>query len=274
MARVRAAWQPKPGTVTRTVTRAVGYIRVSTIDQVLEGYGLQAQRQSLVDHAQSNGWDLVAMHADEGISGTVPVSGREGLRLALDAVLTGAADALMVRDLSRLGRHPVICWDVFNALDAIGASFVSILEPHLGSQTLRGLFIGIAADERTRMLERLRAGRLAKVRAGGVVGRPTYGYRVVDAGTARSRLEVVPDEASIVRRIFGERARGATLRDIAGGLNRDGVPSPSGIGRWHIGRLSLMLDSVAYRGDLRWREAGREWVTRGAIPAILDDLPA
>jgi hypothetical protein len=35
-----------------------------------------------------------------------------------------------------------------------------------------------------------------------------------------------------------------------------------------------MLDSVAYRGDLRWREAGREWVTRGAIPAILDDLTA
>ena len=272
MAKVRRQWQPKLGTVPKMVTRAVGYIRVSTTDQVLEGYGLEAQRQALVEHASSNGWDLVAMHADEGISGTVPVSGREGLRLALDAVLTGAADALMVRDLSRVGRHPVICWDVFNALDAIGASFVSISEPHLGSQTLRGLFIGIAADERTRMLERLRAGRLAKVRAGGVVGRPTYGYRVVDAGTVRSCLEVVSDEAIIVRRIFGERARGATLRDIAGGLNRDGVPSPSGVGRWHIGRLSLMLDSVAYRGDLRWREAGREWVTRGAIPAILDDL--
>jgi hypothetical protein len=89
---------------------------------------------------------------------------------------------------------------------------------------------------------------------------------------SESRFEVVPVEASIVRRIFDERSRGATLRDIAGGLNRDGVPSPSGVGRWHIGRLSLMLDSVAYRGDLRWREAGREWVTRGAMPVILDDL--
>jgi hypothetical protein len=48
--------------------RAIGYIRVSTDEQARSGLGLDAQRAAIT--ATRNGWDLVDVLADEGVSGT------------------------------------------------------------------------------------------------------------------------------------------------------------------------------------------------------------
>lgn len=270
MPRPRKAWTPKATAASRTVRNAVGYVRVSTSDQAKYGFGLDAQRTAIEAHATARGWNVIAIHADEGMSGTLGSSRRPGLSAAIDDVTSGRADALIVKELSRVGRIPAACVAVFDALDRVNATFASIAEPALGSELLRGLFAGMAADERTRILERTSNGRIEKAKRGGVVGRPPYGYQIADARTEHARFIIDEAEAVIVRRIFQARREGQTFRAIADRLNADGVPSPSGRGAWSASRICQMVDQPIYIGTLRWREGDREVRTANAVPAILD----
>lgn len=47
-------------------------------------------------------------------------------------------------------------------------------------------------------------------------------------------LEIVPEEAITVRRIYREFLAGASLKDIADALERDSIPSPSRQNKWHV----------------------------------------
>jgi DNA invertase Pin-like site-specific DNA recombinase len=81
----------------------VGYVRVSTAEQADSGAGLEAQRAAVSVEATRRGWDLVHVYEDPGVSGK-SVSGRPGLREALEAVEQGEAEALVVSKLDRLSR--------------------------------------------------------------------------------------------------------------------------------------------------------------------------
>jgi site-specific DNA recombinase len=94
-----------------------------------------------------------------------------------------------------------------------------------------------------------------------VPGGRSYGYEVVrELGprgeVLRGRRRIREDEAAVIRRIFAEYAAGRSARAIAAGLNRDGVPSPSG-GTWSAStingnrrRASGILYNEAYIGHL------------------------
>jgi site-specific DNA recombinase len=264
------------------VRRAVGYVRVSTGDQAEHGYGLDAQRAAILAYVTVRGWELVTLADDVGVSGTYGVDDRDrdgtprrpGLTLAMGLLESGAADALVVGALDRIGRAPSVCATIFDRLDRAGATFVSLAEPSLSSDLLRGLYAGIASDERRRILDRTRDGRRAKLEANGVVGRVPYGYVIVGARRT-ARVEIVETEATVVRAIYAARADGATLARIADDLNGAGTPGPTG-GRWHARVVQRVLDNVAYRGALQWSEGAMTaaaTIREGALPAILPVAP-
>jgi DNA invertase Pin-like site-specific DNA recombinase len=51
------------------MTRAVGYIRVSTQGQVRDGYSLAYQREEIMRYCGENAIELIAIYEDKGISG-------------------------------------------------------------------------------------------------------------------------------------------------------------------------------------------------------------
>lgn len=51
------------------MTRAVGYIRVSTQGQVRDGYSLSNQRDEIMRYCTENEIELVEIYEDKGISG-------------------------------------------------------------------------------------------------------------------------------------------------------------------------------------------------------------
>ena len=65
------------------MTRAIGYLRVSTEEQAL---GPEAQRASILAYAKARGLEVGSWHADLGVSGTTPIPDRPGLLAALDAL--------------------------------------------------------------------------------------------------------------------------------------------------------------------------------------------
>ena len=149
--------------------RAALYARVSTADQTCENQLLELRA-----YAGARGWTIVRDFVDAGVSGS-----RER-RPALDDLTKEARrrrfDVLVVWRLDRLGRslkHLVVTLDEFAA---VGIAFVSLNEG-IDCTTPAGklqlhLLAAIAEFERSRIIERVRAG-LARAKAQGKrLGRP------------------------------------------------------------------------------------------------------
>jgi site-specific DNA recombinase len=83
--------------------------------------------------------------------------------------------------------------------------------------------------------KKVRRGMAGVVRDGRHAGGRAYGYRAVLGHPGR--LEIVEEEASIVRRIFAAYATGRPPRDIAHDLNREGVRPPRGQ-RWNASTIN------------------------------------
>ena len=79
-----------------------------------------------------------------------------------------------------------------------------------------------------------------------------YGYRRLPrVGDRPAHLEVFEHEAAIVRRIFDDHVRkDISMRQIAKGLNRDGIRSPTGRAVWSVSTISRILRNEAYIGRI------------------------
>lgn len=88
-----------------------------------------------------------------------------------------------------------------------------------------------------------------------------YGYRVVEAtDTSAERLEIVPEQAVVVRRVFHEFARGVSCQRIAHALNEEHVPGPQGT--WAVSGLygspskgTGILNNELYIGRVVWNRS-------------------
>ncbi len=98
--------------------------------------------------------------------------------------------------------------------------------------------------EGTPVSEKVRSAMRRKAVKGEVLGRPPYGYRV----GPRRRLELVPEEAVVVRYIFRLYLQeGMGIRKIAGQLNNEAIQTRRG-GRWSMVTVRDILRNRAYLG--------------------------
>ena len=71
-----------------------------------------------------------------------------------------------------------------------------------------------------------------------------YGYEVGSDG----ELVVNPDEAKVVCWIFEQYLAGNSLWKIAAGLEKQGIPSPTGRSRWNREAIDKLLSNEKYTG--------------------------
>ena len=74
--------------------------------------------------------------------------------------------------------------------------------------------------------------------------RKCYGYDINPDG----ELVVNPDEARVVCWIFEQCLAGNSLGKIAAGLERQGIPSPTGRPRWNREAIDKLLSNEKYTG--------------------------
>jgi DNA invertase Pin-like site-specific DNA recombinase len=228
--------------------------------------GLEAQRDAVRKYAKAEGYELQGV-VQEAASGAA----REGElfslehRHVLSELVTCAErheyDVLLVATLDRLSRDQVEQLYVKRLLQRFGVTVVSAAGETNGEGAIGELverLIGAVHDfDRKRVLERLRAGKVQGRRLGRVVdGYGPYGYRQAGAG----KLEIVEEQAEVVRRIFREAKTGLGPGPIARGLNDDGVSGPRG-GQWNRQSVTNLLRSPLYAGELHG--------VKGAQPAIV-----
>jgi site-specific DNA recombinase len=145
---------------------------------------------------------------------------------------------------------------------------------------IMSVYAGMSRAERRRIQVRVRAAMAAQAECEGrfLGGRPPYGYRLADAGPHRNpvlaalgarchRLELDPQAALVVERIFALRLDGWGGKRIAGVLNAESVPCPSahdrcrnrhrsGVG-WMAGTVLSILANPRYTGHQVWNKQSR-----------------
>jgi site-specific DNA recombinase len=253
--------------------RVVGYIRVSTDTQATDGYGLTVQERAIRAFAESQGYELLDVIVDAGVSGAIAPAKREGFARVLELAAAGEISTLIVYKFDRLSRVMTDAVLVANDLQSrLGVSLRSVTEPldtasPIG-RTLFGLLAGMAQAERDAITQRTLNGRKQKAREGGYAcGRVPFGYRAVGDGN----LTVDADQAATVRQIFSLRADGASLRQIVAQLNADRKVSARG-GKWAPATVNNILDNPKYRGFVEYGFTfdGTEHVLeKSTFPAIL-----
>jgi site-specific DNA recombinase len=219
-----------------------------------------------------------------------------------DAVASVGLDRILITAPDRLARNYVHQVLLIEELQKHGAEVVFLdrpmsRDPH--DQLLLQIRGAVAEYERTLIAERMRRGRLRKLRAGTLLPwtQPPYGYRL-DPDRPRDPAGVRLDEveAAVVRDLFARFAdEGVTIIGLMQYLDRLGIASPRGRRCWSASALRGLLSNPAYLGQvyanrLRTRPAERrrsallpqgrgdggkrladpaEWIAFAAIPAIV-----
>ena len=233
----------------------VGYLRVSSDQQADEGHGLDVQRASIEQWADRAGAHLVAVIADEGVSGALEPPAREGWaevrRMAAD---NGAG--IVVARMDRLSRVLIGQEAELRALQDAGVPFESVAEPGIASDTGNILeddpsriafrqVLGVFADyERRVIVQRMARGKARKKAQGGWGGgMPPYGWT-----PAGGELEPHPAEQTALTIMRAYRAEGMGYGRIADRMNERGVKSKLGK-RWHASAVSSALSHPLNQED-------------------------
>lgn len=205
--------------------RAIGYCRVSTIDQAEFGVSLDAQTEKIVSWCEANGYELVQVHVDRGLSG-----GRSDNRPALQEALqmVSRGDSLVVYSLSRLARNTRDTLTIAETLERKGADLVSLSEridttSSTGKMVFRMLAV-LSEFERDVISERTSMAMTHLRNSGKYTGGfEPYGYR-----SEGGNLEVVAEEMNVVRQIHRLRNEGVSLRSICKALTAQGITTRMG----------------------------------------------
>jgi len=221
--------------------RAIIYTRVSTQGQAEEGVSLDAQEAKARAWAAAHDAAEVLVYRDEGMSGSK--TDRPGLVAALTAATRG--DALVVFSLSRLSRSTKHLLAVAEELRERGIELVSLSES-IDTTSAMGEFVftllaALAQLEREQARERTRAAlaykRTRREKTGGDV---PFGY------TARmGKLYSKSNEQEAIELMRRKRAKGASLREIAATLERQGVRRKGGAALWHPEAVRRVLEREA-----------------------------
>ncbi|BCO59611.1 recombinase family protein [Mycobacterium intracellulare subsp. intracellulare] len=197
--------------------RVIGYCRVSTKDQGNNGHGLGAQREALQRFCDQHGHELLTVTTDV-ISGAASdrMYGRE---VAISAIESGVADALLVRALDRATRDQEDAAKLFKRAERNSWRLMDCDKADSGDPSQRLLAdirIAVAAEERRKISERTKEG-LAKARKQGKrLGRPP---------------RIAPD---LTKRIVHMRMQDRlSANAIADALTAEYVPAPGGGARWY-----------------------------------------
>lgn len=235
----------------------VGYVRVSTDEQVREGLSLEAQKSKIKAWTHSMDFKLIALEEDAGISGK-NISAREGLKRALDLACSQKA-ALVVNSLSRLSRSTRDTLMVADKLDRAGADLVSLSEridttTAAGKMVFRMLAV-LNEFERDQISERTSA-ILQHLKSRLEAYSPTpYGFTRLG-----KILRPDPEEQRVIGKIRRMRHQGRSLRHIAKHLNTQKIPSKRG-SRWYPSTINYILNNCLHKRDEQTIIAARDRLT-------------
>ncbi len=232
--------------------RAVIYARYST--DLQNDKSVEDQISLCKAYAERQGFKLVKDYFDRAKSGA-SMFGRPGLADLMQAAERGIFDVLVAESPDRISRDIADLAHVHKTLRFRGITMNCVNGGEMDTIQI-GMHGIVGQMQREEGAKKVKRGMTGVVRSGRNAGGKAYGYRPVYG--KKGELEIIQEEASIVRRIFDLYSAGVGPRSIAAMLNDEGVTAPRGR-QWNASTINGndrrgygILRNPLYVGKIVW----------------------
>lgn len=230
--------------------RVAPYCRVSTsTDEQLDSYDNQIEYYTEKIKAQE-GWTMVDMFADPGITGT-SVKKRKEFQRMIKTCEKGKVDLVITKSVSRFCRNTLDGLEYVRKLKAIGVGVYfekeNVNTLYMDNEMILTFMMSQAQAESESMSGNIKWGHRKNFKDGKV-----YYHYAGFLGYRRGEddlPEIDPEEAEIVRRIFSRYLLGQSVAQISKELMADGIKTARGKDTWRDPVIRGMLQNEKYVGD-------------------------
>ena len=230
--------------------RVAPYCRVSTgSEEQLTSFTAQMDyyTQRIAD---TEGWSMVKMYADKGITGTSAKKRPEFLKMIRDAE-KGKIDLVITKSVSRFTRNTLDGLEYVRRLKRCGVGVYFEKENtntlNMSNEMILTFMMSQAQSESESLSTNVKWGFRKRFQDGVVYYHydSFLGYREGPDG----QPEIDPDQAPVVRRIFARYLMGHSVARICRDLTADGIPTARGGEKWCDTTVRNILQNEKYIGD-------------------------
>ena len=260
----------------KTNLRTAIYVRVSTEEQVQEGYSIRGQSEKLKHYALLKEWDIYNIYSDEGISGK-NIEERPAITQLIEDIKNGKVNNVLVFRVDRLTRNTKNLIELVELFEENDCAFNSLTES-IDTDTPSGRMflkiIGIFAEfERENLATRLKLGFERKAKEGYTLASHCFSYGYIRKKGEKTQ-EIQPEEARIVKEIFAMYVdENMTMTKIAKILNERKIKTKNNGKTWCSTAIRRILENPNYIGKVRYsiRDKERYFEADGHHEKILSE---
>ena len=233
--------------------RVAAYARVSSdSEDQLNSYIAQVDfyTKYITTH---EGWELVDIYADEGLTG-METKHRDDFNRMIQDCRDGKIDRVLVKSVSRFARNTQEYILYMRELLRLGITIYFEKENldtgKMSNEQAAAIYGAFAQMETTGHSQNMRVSNRIRMEKGlFTLPQAPYGYKMVDR-----ELAVIPEEAEVVKYIFTAFLNGNGKCDIAKKLNEAGVRRESKTGEWYPITIQYILSNTVYMGTQIWQK--------------------
>nr|DAJ51300.1 MAG TPA: integrase [Caudoviricetes sp.] len=230
--------------------RVAAYARVSTDnEEQLTSYEAQIDYYTNYINGRDD-WEFVGVYPDEGITGT-NTKKREQFRQMVADALDDKIDLIITKSVSRFARNTVDSLTTIRKLKEHNVEVYfekeNIWTFDSKGELLLTIMSSLAQEESRSISENCTWGQRKRF-ADGKVTVPFKRFLGYDMGPDHN-LVVNPEQAKLVKRIYGMFLQGQSPFQIARTLTEEGIPSPGDKDHWNPSNIKSILTNEKYKGD-------------------------
>lgn len=230
--------------------RVAAYCRVST-DSEEQASSYEVQISHYTDYINKNPeWEFAGIFADDGISGT-NTKKREEFNRMIEECMDGKIDMVLTKSISRFARNTLDCLKYIRQLKDNNIP-VFFEKENINTMDSKGeimltIMASLAQQESQSLSQNVKLGIQYRYQRGEIqVNHNRFlGYTKDE----NKQLVIDPKGAEVVRRIYKEYLDGASLLQIARGLESDGILTGAGKSKWRSESIQKILKNEKYIGD-------------------------
>ncbi len=235
------------------------YLRKSRADMEAEARGegetLAKHEKALTELAKRQSLAVVKQYR-EIVSGE-NIAARPQMQALLADVNDGKYDGVLVMEIERLARGDTIDQGVVaQAFKTSGTKIITPIKTYDPSNEFDEEYfefsLFMSRREYKTIRRRMNAGRIASIKDGNYIAPvPPFGYKKIHPEPKVYTLEIIPEQAEVVKMIYDMRLKGSGPRAIAEELNRIGA-APIKSRYWERVSVKKILENPVYAGKIHW----------------------